>query len=48
MTKRQRIAAGLGALTPQDWVTIAICLVLLAAFVVSVVGLASGLAHSTK
>jgi hypothetical protein len=48
MTRRQRIAAGFGALTHQDWVTVAICLVLLVAFVVSVVGLASGMGNVTK
>ena len=34
MKKRQRIAAGIGALTRRQWVTIAMCLALVAYFAV--------------
>jgi hypothetical protein len=48
MTKRQWIATTFGALTRQDWVTIAICLVILVVFVVSIAGLALGSANWHK
>jgi cell division protein FtsX len=48
MTNRRRIRTALGALTHQDWVTVALCFVILVVFVVSIVGLALGSANVHK